>query len=310
MKLITKFLFVFILLFIFSYLELNLKLYSTDILWGIRVPRLIAVILTGFSLSTAGFLLQYVTRNPLADPFIIGTSGGSMLGLIICEFLGLNYYSPIFFVIINIFALFFTLLAYRISKIFSKSNDTMLLSGIAVNSFVISLIVLFVIFSRENTLYFFHLNFGSFNYINQTKLLYSFLLVILSLTFIFLYTRVIEIISFSEEKAITLGIDVEKIKFFMFILISVLTSTSVVIAGIIAFVGLMVPHISYSLFRGVKTLMFIVLNGLLGSLILLISDVVARYSVYPLEIPPGVITSIFGSLFFIYLVIRRKRIIQ
>jgi iron complex transport system permease protein len=102
-------------LLIFSFIDLYLNLGSFEILYKIRLPRLFGILIVGFSLSTAGLLLQMLTKNSLADPFIIGTSSGSMLGIIVCEMLALSHYNIVFFITVNLFALFFTLVSYRLS---------------------------------------------------------------------------------------------------------------------------------------------------------------------------------------------------
>lgn len=291
---------VFIILSCFS-LALPFRC-NNEILINLRIPKFLGIFISGFSLATAGMVLQLVTKNPLADPFIIGTSGGSMLAIILLEVLGIYTYGSLSFFIITVFALFFTYLAYKISRFSNSSSMNMLLSGIAVNSFVLSVIVLFVIFSKEQTLYFFHLSFGSFSYSNYSSIIYSFLSIAVSSILLFIMMNRVSIISFDEEKAATLGINVERVKFVLFIIVSLLVSASVSLSGIIGFIGLMIPHITRYFLRGMNLKSIFLMNSLYGASFLLLADVISKKFFYPLEIPPGVISSIFGAVFFIYLV--------
>ncbi|NLH40126.1 MAG: iron ABC transporter permease [Elusimicrobia bacterium] len=286
-----------------SYLSLSLPFgCDSDILINLRIPKFLGIFISGFSLATAGMVLQLVTKNPLADPFVIGTSAGSMLAIILLEILGIYSYGFVSFFFITISALFFTYLAYRISRFSNSASINMLLSGVAVNSFVLSIIVLFVIFSKEQSLYFFHLSFGSFSYSNYTSIIYSFLTIIVSSVFLLIMMNRISILSFDEEKASTLGVNVERIKFILFIIVSLLVSASVSLSGIIGFIGLMIPHITRYFFRGMSLKSLFLMNSVYGASFLLLADVISKKFFYPLEIPPGVISSIFGAIFFIYLV--------
>ncbi|MCX7647998.1 MAG: iron ABC transporter permease [Elusimicrobiales bacterium] len=163
---------------LFSYFSLTIPSdYDKDILINLRIPRFLTLIITGFSLSTAGMILQLLTKNPLADPFIIGTSGSSMLAIIISNIIGLKFYGFEYFFLILSFSVSATLISYKISVLSSSQNTSLLLSGIALNSFVLSIIVIFVIFSRDATVNFFHLSFGSFAYNEYRVIGYSFFII-------------------------------------------------------------------------------------------------------------------------------------
>ncbi|MEF3281050.1 MAG: iron ABC transporter permease [Elusimicrobiota bacterium] len=304
----TKIIISAIVFLILSYLSLSLPSdFDKDILINLRIPRYLGILLTGFSLSTAGFILQLVTKNPLADPFIIGTSGASMLGIILCSLMQISFYDIRYFFIIIFFSLSVTIFSYKLSYLgSSKSANNILLSGIAINSFILSLIVLLIIFSREWSINFMHISFGSFSYSDYNKLtvLYSIFFILIFL--LFFLNKYILVFSFDDDKSKTLGIDSNKIKFIIFVIVSFLTSISVSISQMIGFIGLMIPHITRSFLNRENFNIIFIFNLLYGGLFLLMADVISRMFFYPLELPPGVISSIFGSLFFIWLILRKE----
>lgn len=277
---------------------------SNDIITLLRLPRSISIILVGFLLSTAGLVIQHLTRNPLADPFIIGTSSGAMLGIIISSFLSVSSYSLTYFFIVNIFAFFSTSLSLRISS-YTRFSD-IVLSGVSVNSFILSLIVLFVIFSEKHSLDFLHISLGSFSYSDWKSIIYSASTGGLAVFLIFFFIKDLKIISFHEEKSKTLGIDKHKTTIFLYLLSSLLSSSAVSLSGIIGFIGLMSPHITRIYFNNSKLEFIFFANMLIGSMLLFVASLISRIFFYPLEIPPGVFTSIAGSIFFVYLLVRRS----
>jgi iron complex transport system permease protein len=303
---------VLIAFLLLSYLELILPYKcEKEIFYELRLPRYLGIIISGFSISSAGFLLQYITRNPLADPFIIGTSGGVMISVILSKIFLISSYSFFYLFMNSFFGVAATFFAFKIASISQRVISNILLSGFAINSIVFSIIVFLIIFSKENSLYFLNISFGSFSYLDYKIIFYSFLFLFVVLFFIrFLFKYIISI-SFDDEKSITLGIDVKKIRFLVFIISSVLTSLSVSLSGMIGFVGLMIPHITRYFFSEFSFKIIFFLNGFLAIIFLLIADVFSRYFFYPVEFPPGIFSSIFGSLFFIYLVIKsRKKIYE
>ena len=303
-----KVIFIFFAFFVLSYYELNLP-YRCDreIFYELRFPRYIGILISGFSLSSAGILLQYITKNPLADPFIIGTSGGVMISIILSRLFSVSSYSIIYLLMNSLFGLLSTLFAFKVSSASGRVISNILLSGFAINSIVFSLIVFFIIFSKEHSLYFLHISFGSFSYTNYSIILHSVIFVLILLMIVNYILKYIITISFDEEKAIVLGVDVKRIRLVVFIVSSFFTSISVTLSGMIGFVGLMIPHITRRLFYNYGFQATFFLNGFLSILFLLFSDIISKVFFYPVEFPPGIFSAVVGSLFFIYLVLKRKR---
>lgn len=306
MKENNKFFLIFVIVIVLFLLNLSLPFKADfDILLNLRFPRSLSIVLSGFLLAIAGFISQRVTLNPLADPFIIGTSSGAMLGIIVAQILNISVYSFSYFFVINIITISIVYLSWWFSTYFSKTENIILV-GIAINSLVLSLIVYYVIFSRDNTISFFHISFGSFSYADWNGLLYSFFSAFLSFLILLVIWKDVALVAFNIEKAITLGISERLTRFLSFTLISLLTSGAVSLSGIIGFVGLMSSHIAYNINGRRESLSSVFLSGFIGASLLLFSDIFSRYFYYPIDIPPGVFTSIFGSIFFFYVILKSK----
>lgn len=299
---------IFVLFVVFSYLDLILPyMCDKEIFYELRIPRYLGIFISGFSLSSAGMLLQHITKNPLSDPFITGTSGGVMISIIISHILNISSYSFLYLLMNSMWGFFATLFAFKIASLSGRVISNIVLSGFAINSIVFSLIVFFIIFSKENSLYFLHVSFGSFSYVNYKILFYSLLFFLVIIFFVRYILKYIITLSFDEDKSIVLGVDVKKVRFSVFMISSVLTAISVTLSGIIGFVGLMIPHITRYFFGNFSFENIFFLNGFLAVVFLLFADVFSRYFFYPLDFPPGIFSAICGSVFFIYLVIKNRK---
>ncbi len=207
--------------------------------------------MTGAFLSSSGYIVQMITRNPLADPFIIGTSSGAMLGIILLIFLGVPPSSFLYFFVVISLSFLSTYLALIIARM-SKITGGILLSGIAINSFIISIILFFIMFSKEHSLSFLHISFGSFSYSEWNNIAYSLIPAVISLIFILIMMKDIKIVAFHDDKSLTVGIKRDTVVFLSILFSSALSSSAVFLSGIIGFVGLMAPHITRLLFKDIS----------------------------------------------------------
>ncbi|PIS47088.1 MAG: iron ABC transporter [Elusimicrobia bacterium CG08_land_8_20_14_0_20_51_18] len=304
----NKYVYVFLFLFLaLPALSLFVGEYSSrDIILHLRLPRVIQALIAGFALAFSGTLLQSVLKNPLADPFIIGTSSGAMLAVILCQLAGIRQSNPVFYVLVSAGGFLATLLSYYIARIDKKIlNSSMLLAGIAVNSFVSAIIMLFVIFQRDNIISFFHFTFGSFNNFNPYVIAFSSLLIFSAFAASLLLRRYMDILAFDEEKAATLGINNEKIKFVFFALASAATSAAVAMSGIIGFVGLIVPNIARIL-CGASAASLLLVSAFAGGALVVFADTLSRTVMAPIELPVGIITAFLGAPFFVWLLKKEK----
>ncbi|NLI10034.1 MAG: iron ABC transporter permease [Elusimicrobia bacterium] len=276
---------------------------SLDILLNLRLSRAFQGFFTGFSLSLSAAVLQGVLKNPLADPFIIGVSGGAMLFLLIAKFLNISdiYFFP---ALGGLAASYFS---YALAKRFSwASNSGILLAGIAVNAFITALITMFVIFRKDDLIYFFHFSFGNLSGVNHKEIFLFSVLAIVVFLFVFLRRKNFSAISFDEEKASTMGISSGKEKLLFFALASALASFSVGLSGLIGFAGLVAANAARMLFP-FSTGLYLFSSSILGAMLILFADWIGRFSASPIEIPVGAITSFLGAPFFIWLLYKENK---
>ncbi|TDT72227.1 iron complex transport system permease protein [Hypnocyclicus thermotrophus] len=278
---------------------------KTLIIWNIRLPRILSAILIGGSLAISGAGLQSIFRNPMVDPYIIGTSSGAAIGATLAYILKLDM------IFIKIFAFIFALISsFFIYFLNNKNNQIntlkLLLSGIILNSFLSSIVSLLMILNKDELMNILYWTMGSLNSSSFKDLkIITFPIIIISFLF-FLLHKELDIISFGEENARSVGVNSEKIKKYVLIFSIILTSISVSTAGIIGFVGLITPHF-FRLFLGSNHKYILPLSFLGGGVFLLICDNISRSITKSMDIPLGIITGLFGAPLFLYLLLKSKK---
>lgn len=281
--------------------------YGDELLLKIRFPRVLSSLLVGASLSIAGLLSQTLFLNPLADPFLFGISSGANFFVTLSLFLGFDIIFKFSLSIFSFFgALFTTMIILLISRLKGKITPlNLLLAGIALSYLFSSISSFLTIWGRDvlNKSVFWTLTGFSTVSLDKIYILITILLpcVILS---IFLNVQ-LDAYSLGEDEASSLGVNVKQLKTILLFLIALLTGISVYVSGIIGFIGLMVPNILRSLF-GLNHLKLIFLSILLGGFLLMLSDLIGRFILFPSEIPVSIITSFLGAPFFLYLLFKKR----
>lgn len=277
-----------------------------SIVWDVRFPRVILAGLVGAGLATVGAVLQAVTRNPLADPHLLGVSSGGALGAIIA----LLHTGLVFgLVTVPLFAfggsLAATLAVVTVTRFTGAGADRLVLTGVAI-AFVATSLGNLAIFLGDpraaHTVVFWML--GGLGLAQWPHLLYP--VAVLSVCLIFLVVRAREInaMAMGDETAATLGIPVARFRAELFVITALLTGVMVAFSGAIGFVGLLVPHF-VRLTVGSDNIRVIPLSALAGAVILILADIVSRTIMAPEDVPIGVITGLVGGLAFILLLRRR-----
>lgn len=284
-------------------------IYSTIVL-KVRLPRIFMAAIVGSSLSVVGAAYQGMFKNPMADPYVLGISSGSALGASIAIVLG---FKKGFMGIgaVGIFAFIFSLLTaflvYNFARVKNKiPTVNLLLSGIAVSFFCSSLMSVVMMFNRDNLEDIVFWNMGSVAAANWESVFILFVINTIGILLIFSLRRDLNIMSVDEDSAKTLGVEVEKVKKYIIFISSLIVAFTVAQSGIIGFVGLVIPHV-VRIIWGPDFKKLIPLSVVVGAIFLVICDTLARILVPPAEIPVGVITSLFGVPFFIYLLNKNKK---
>jgi iron complex transport system permease protein len=276
------------------------------IILQIRLPRIILAGIVGASLSVAGVVFQALFRNPLADPYVLGISGGSAVGAILAIILGQGLGRFTIPTASFCGALLTIMLVLGIGRSGYRFHaNTLLLAGVVVGSFFSAVIMFLVSITQDERIHsilFWLMGDFSFSKYNEIIIVGPFVLV--GVIIIYFYAHPLNLIITGEETAIQLGVEVEKVKRLLLITASLITGVVVSVSGIIGFVGLMVPHMMRMVF-GSDHRLLLPASCLFGLSFLVIADTIARTIIAPMELPVGVITAIFGAPFFIYLL--RKR---
>lgn len=279
------------------------------IVWSLRMPRVVAAALVGAALGVAGALFQAVLRNPLADPYVIGTAAGAQVGVIIglllpfqVLLLGFGPVQALSFA----GALGTVLFVYSIARVGGRTPVvTLLLAGFVVSSFLISGTTMLAYLSgRIDQVFAWTL--GSLDVSAWDQLAAAGPIIVLTIALAYLMSDRLDVILLGEEQATHLGVRVERLKLAAIVLASLLTALAVTLAGVVAFVGLIVPHAARLLY-GPRHRVLLPATAGLGAVFLIVADIIARAAIPPTPLPLGVVTAVIGAPFFLHLLRRSRR---
>jgi len=285
-----------------SFINGSGELNELQIILSLRIPRLVMTLIVGASLAVSGVLFQAILKNPLADPFTIGVSSGASLGACF----GIIFYMSDLFILLGAFvgSICASSFVYLISKLRRFGSSFLILSGIALGFIFWSTVLLLFALSPAQQVHKALLWLMGDLSIARYSMLWKavpFSLFVVGLSCI--YHRHLNIIAFGDEFAHTLGVTQRDIRN-LFWIASILASVSVALAGIIGFVGLIIPHIVRVLF-GSDHKRIIILSAISGAIFLSLCDTIGRSIASPYEIPIGVITGFFGGIFFLILMMNK-----
>lgn len=292
--------------------------YASAIVWEIRFPRILMTMVTGAGLAISGAVLQALCRNPLADPGLIGVSSGAALFAAIGFYLSSAYvlpnWLPAFILpsLISILAACGAMIAlFLLLKVASSANGIntlmLILAGVAVNAGAATLLGFINYLADDATLR--EITFwtmGSYAGIDLDKSILAAVVVGLSLLFFYRRSHAMMLISAGEKQAQFQGVDVQKVKKRLLLVVALVVAVCVSFSGIVGFIGLVVPHICR---MAISSHLKILLpaSAMIGAILVTIADTFARILVAPAELPIGLLSSLIGVPFFLYLIIREKK---
>lgn len=279
------------------------------IIIDVRLPRLLAAGIVGAALAYSGATYQGVFRNPLADPYLLGVASGAALGasIAIVSPLESGTYG---FGWVPLLAFVGAGLAVMLAYLFAQvgrtiSNTSLILAGIAISAIASAITSFILITGGERAQPIFAFLFGSFNTSSWERLLTGLPYLVVGVVLIALHGRLLNVLQLDEEQASQLGVDVARTKLILLGAASLIAATAVAMAGVIGFVGLIVPHVTRMIFGG-DYRRLLPLAALLGASFLIGTDVLARTVLRPQEVPVGIVTAIVGGPFFLYLMRVRR----
>ena len=275
------------------------------ILWQIRMPRVVLAFLVGGALAVAGVILQDLFLNPLTDPYVTGVSSGAALGATIAIVLGLA--SGLWLTgLALVGGLGTLLLVWTAARRRGRTEVyVLLLAGVTASYLLSAVITVIMVHANDDLgaiLYWLLGSFSGRTWSDVETALFAVPFMIVPLFF----TNEMNILLQGEKRALELGVDVERTKAVLVVTAAILTAIAVSVSGIIAFVGLIIPHL-VRLLVGPSHRRLLLLSMLMGAALLSVADLLARTLVEPTELPVGVVTTFIGAPVFVYLLRRGRR---
>ncbi len=288
------------------------------IIWQYRLPGVVGTALVGAALAVAGALFQAILRNPLADPFLIGTSSGAALGAAIAFVLPFDTVYGAFFPLTSLFAFIGAIATILFVYLLARSGGetpvvTLILAGVVVNAVLVAAqTVLLTLAPRSQfggIAALFNWLSGGVSVVDWSPILIVGACILPGIALASCLAGVLDAFGLGEESAAYLGLRVEFYKLVIITVASLITAAAVSISGLIGFVGLMIPHVM-RLLLGPRHRLLLPASAFGGALFLVLADLLARVVLAPSVLPVGVFTALVGAPFFLFLLRSRKRAYQ
>ena len=270
----------------------------------VRLPRTLACMMAGAGLAVSGAMIQAVLANRLASPSLIGVSAGAGLAITLCTAFGIfgGWKSSLF----SFVGAFVAVMLIAIgSKKFGASKGTLILAGVALNSFLNAISSAIVTLKPDVGVLSNDFKVGDFSSVTYGKLIPALIITLIALLISFSFSNMLDVMTLGEENAAGLGINVPAARTMFLMLAALLASAAVSIAGLLSFVGLIIPHAVRRMGAGACAHL-LPLSALFGAGFVMLCDLVARTAFSPYEIPVGIIMAFIGAPFFILLLIKGK----
>ena len=284
---------------------------ASNIIWKIRLPRLLGAAVLGGALSVSGFMLQTFFRNPIAGPFVLGISSGAKMFVGFVMIVMLKYVNTVSLTTIVAASFLGSLLSMGFVLLFAKKVGNMamlLVVGIMIGNICSAITDFFITFAKEtdvaNLTYW---SMGSFSGMNWESLKVASIVVFASLTATFLISKPIGAYQLGEGYAKSMGINIKFLRMALITLSSLLSASVTAFAGPISFVGIAVPHITKMLLKTAKPIVIIPASFLCGAVFCMFCDLIARTAFSPTEMAIGTVTAIFGAPIVIWLMVSKQR---
>lgn len=270
----------------------------------LRLPRLLALVSVGALLSSSGLLVQTMTGNPIAEISTLGISGGASFSLALLLVFNFSTGGWLGTVVASLGAFVALILVAFLTAKSKFQPMKVVLVGTSVGLFATSLASILTFYSKNMQSYFLWI-VGSFSGITLLKLEVLLVVTVLFISLILLFSNQIKLLALGEEMATSLGVSVNNLRLLIMIMVALASGVTVSSVGVISFVGLMAPHLAERLVGG-HFLKRLFMSNLLGILLLLVADLLARNLFKPYEFPAGTLTLMVGAIFFIYMMCKEE----
>ena len=298
---------------IFPYLKLDPGSQTAQVIvWNLRLPRIIMAITAGAGLAAAGAAMQGTLRNPLVSSYVLGISSAAGFGAALAIVFGVGLIAVFggYLVIVNafVFSVFAMIIVYVIARIRGMSSETVILVGVAIGFLFSALLSLIQYVAPQyqavSAIVFWLM--GSLSSATWQNILIVFPIVMVAIVFMTQQSWNINVMSMGEDVATSLGVNSRRVLSINMVLETLATASIIAFTGVIGFVDLIAPHIARMLI-GNDHRFLIPCSALVGAFLLLVSDTLARLVIAPTELPVGIVTSMLGVPFFIYIMLAKRR---
>ncbi|MCP8310156.1 MAG: iron ABC transporter permease [Candidatus Methylarchaceae archaeon HK01M] len=278
------------------------------IVFDVRIPRVLMAVMAGTCLSLAGAIMQGLLRNPLASPYVLGVAAGAAFGAALAVAFGLQFIFGEYalFMLALVFSLVTMFMVYGLATARGVETETLILAGIAIGALFNALVSFLIYVSGEKIYGIVFWLMGGLWGADWEQLFIIFPVLLGGIVITLNRSWDLNALSMGDEVAMNLGINVKFSKIFLLTLATLLTAVTVSLTGTIGFIGLVAPHI-VRIIIGSDHRFLIPASGLVGALLLLSADTLSRMIINPAEMPVGIITSVIGVPFFVYLLMKRRK---
>lgn len=282
-----------------------------SIAWNLRLPRALLAFLVGGALAVSGTVMQSVLKNPLASSYTMGVSSGASLGaaLVIVSGLTIPFLGMFTLPAAGLtFGLLTVFIAVKFASKMDKNleNNTIILVGMVFSLFVNAILTLITALAKEHVEQLTFWQMGSFALKDWSSVIVLFPIVLTGIFVIRCFSKEMDIMTFGEEQAFTMGVDVYKIKWILLGLSAALTGSAISFVGVIGFIDLIAPHVVRRIF-GSQHKIVIPMSMMFGGAFMVICDLVARTIITPSELPVGAVTALVGAPFFAYVYFSKRK---
>ena len=285
---------------------------NVAIVWNLRLPRVLLAFIAGGALSVSGAVMQSVLRNPLASTYTLGVSSGASLGAALVIFLGVSLpvMSMLTLPVLGfVFGLGTIVMAIAIAQRFDNrlENHTIILTGLVLSLFINAITTLMFALFRESVQRMVFWQMGSFSMRDWDAVYILAPIAVAGIVFIARYKWEMDVMTFGEEQAESIGVSIRKVKWTLLIVSAAITGSTIAFVGVIGFVDLVAPHIVRKLFGSAHRYV-IPMSAVMGGAFMALCDLIARTIVAPIELPVGAVTAIIGAPFFAYVYYSKRKV--
>lgn len=289
----------------------NIKATSVSIIWKLRLPRTLLAFIAGAALSVSGAVMQSVLKNPLASSYTLGVSSGASLGAGVVILFGITlpyvtmFTLPIFGFAFGLGTIFLVMgLASRLGT--SLENNSIILTGMVISLFTNAVITLISSLAKDQMQRLIYWQMGSFSLKDWSAVYILAPGTIIGIFLIMHFNRELDIMTFGEEQAQTMGVSLKKTKWILLVASAALTGSVISFVGVIGFVDLIAPHIVRKIF-GSSHIYVVPMSAVIGGMFMVLCDLAARTVIPYQELPVGAVTAIIGAPFFAYIYFGRRK---